>query len=146
MEWLCALNLFISKRAQVQSLISSLHYNISGPVCLLFLSTHLSLCLKCVFPCVQVEMRSQDQALVRQLMELHSGIQELKQELSEGEQEEETDGEEEEEDGSCWDSGSERGSGGSDYSGFSASFLKRPSPLYSGVWSKRAFSRRSSVP
>ncbi|AWP21397.1 Hypothetical protein SMAX5B_015505 [Scophthalmus maximus] len=93
-----------------------------------------------------VEMRSQDQALVRQLMELHSGIQELKQELSEGEQEEETDGEEEEEDGSCWDSGSERGSGGSDYSGFSASFLKRPSPLYSGVWSKRAFSRRSSVP
>ncbi|CAB1436541.1 unnamed protein product [Pleuronectes platessa] len=33
-----------------------------------------------------MEMRSQDQALIRQLMELHSGIQELKQELSEEEE------------------------------------------------------------
>ncbi|KAK7906973.1 hypothetical protein WMY93_015585 [Mugilogobius chulae] len=41
-----------------------------------------------------MEMRSQDQALIRQLMELHSGIQELKQELSEEElTEEEASGE-----------------------------------------------------
>lgn len=95
-----------------------------------------------------MEMRSQDQALIRQLMELHSGIQEFKQELSEEEQGEET--EEEEEEGSYWDSESERGSG-SDYSssgemGFSISFLKKPPSLYSGVLSKRAFNRRSSVP
>lgn len=97
-------------------------------------------------------MRSQDQALIRQLMELHSGIQELKQELSEEEQEEEIDeGEEvEEEEGSYWDCESERGSG-SVYSssgevGFSISFLKMPPPLYSGVLSKRVFNRRSSVP
>ncbi|KAM8766836.1 uncharacterized protein AB9X84_005936 [Acanthopagrus schlegelii] len=93
-----------------------------------------------------IEMRSQDQALIRQLMELHSGIQELKQELSE-EEEEETD---EEEEGSYWDSESERG-GSSVYCssgerGFSASFMKMPSTLYSGVLSKKAFSRRSSVP
>lgn len=93
-----------------------------------------------------MEMRSQDQALIRQLMELHSGIQELKQELSE-EEEEETD---EEEEGSYWDSESERG-GSSVYcssgeGGFSASFMKMPSTLYSGVLSKKAFSRRSSVP
>ena len=56
-----------------------------------------------------MEMRSQDQALIRQLMELHSGIQELKQELSEEEQGEETD--EEQEQGSYWDSDSENGSG-----------------------------------
>ncbi len=99
-----------------------------------------------------MEMRSQDQALIRQLMELHSGIQELKQELSEEEQEEETDEEDgaEEEEGSYWDSESERGSGSvycsSGEGGFSVSFLKRPSPLYSGVLSKKAFSRRSSVP
>ncbi|GAA6222886.1 protein FAM167A-like [Lates japonicus] len=93
-----------------------------------------------------MEMRSQDQALIRQLMELHSGIQELKQELSEEEQEEETD--EEEEEGSCWDSESEQGSGSvySGEAGFSISFLKMPLPLYSGVLSKRALSRRSSVP
>lgn len=97
-------------------------------------------------------MRSQDQALIRQLMELHSGIQELKQELSEEEQEEETDDEEEE--GSYWDSGSltesERGSGsvysGSGEVGFYVSCLKKPPSLYSRVSSKRAFSRRSSVP
>lgn len=100
-----------------------------------------------------MEMRSQDQALIRQLMELHSGIQELKQELSE-EEEEETDVEEEaaedEEEGSYWDSESERG-GSSVYcssgeGGFSSSFMKMPSTLYSGVLSKKAFSRRSSVP
>lgn len=51
-----------------------------------------------------MEMRSQDQTLIRQLMELHSGIQELKQELSE-EEEEDTDGE-----GSYWDSDSDGGS------------------------------------
>lgn len=91
-------------------------------------------------------MRSQDQALIRQLMELHSGIQELKLELSEEEQEEETD--EEEEEGSYWDSESERGSGsvysGSGEVGFPISFLKKPPSVY--PLSKRAFSRRSSVP
>ncbi|XP_070702953.1 uncharacterized protein C20orf202 [Pempheris klunzingeri] len=99
-----------------------------------------------------MEMRSQDQALIRQLMELHSGIQELKQELSEEEPEEDTDEEEaeEEEDGSYWDSESERGSS-SIYSssgevGISISFWKKPPPRHSGVLSKRAFSRRSSVP
>ncbi|TMS18533.1 uncharacterized protein LOC104937807 isoform X1 [Larimichthys crocea] len=99
-----------------------------------------------------MEMRSQDQALIRQLMELHSGIQELKQELSEEEQEEETDEKEaeEEEEGSYWDSESDRGSG-SVYSdsgevGFPISCRKMPPPLYSGVLSKTAFSRRSSVP
>lgn len=97
-------------------------------------------------------MRSQDQALIRQLMELHSGIQELKQELSEEEQEEETDEEEAEEgeEGSYWDSESERGSSSvyssSGEGGFSISFLNVPPPLCSGVLSKRAFSRRSSVP
>ncbi|XP_056256247.1 protein FAM167A-like [Seriola aureovittata] len=95
-----------------------------------------------------MEMRSQDQALIRQLMELHSGIQELKQELSEEEQEEETD--EEEEEGSYWDSESEQGSGSvyssSGEAGFSISYLKMSPPLRSGVSSKKAFSRRSSVP
>lgn len=95
-----------------------------------------------------MEMRSQDQALIRQLMELHSGIQELKQELSEEEQEEETD--EEEEEGSYWDSESERGSGsiycGSAEVGFFVSFLKMPPLLSSGVLSRKTFSRRSSVP
>ncbi|KAL6099537.1 uncharacterized protein ACO6RY_01337 [Pungitius sinensis] len=93
-----------------------------------------------------VEMRLQDQALIRQLMELHSGIQELKQELSEEEQGEETD---EGEEGSYWDSESERGS--SVYSssgevGFSISHLKAASTLQSQVLSDRAISRRSSVP
>lgn len=93
-----------------------------------------------------MEMRSQDQALIRQLMELHSGIQELKQELSEEEQEEETDDEDEE--GSYWDSESEQGSG-SIYSGSSEvgfTFLKSPRPLCSGVFSKRELSRRGSAP
>nr|XP_040044210.1 potassium voltage-gated channel subfamily A member 4-like [Gasterosteus aculeatus aculeatus] len=96
-----------------------------------------------------VEMRSQDQALIRQLMELHSGIQELKQELAEEEREEETD-EEEEEEGSYWDSESERGSSsvysGSGEVGFSLSRLKAAPTFHSRVLSDRAFSRRSSVP
>lgn len=96
-----------------------------------------------------MEMRSQDQALIRQLMELHSGIQELKQELSEEEEQEEGTDEEEEE-GSYWDSESERGSGSiycsSGEGGFNISYLKTPVPLYSRVLSRRAFSRRSSVP
>ncbi|XP_062265219.1 potassium voltage-gated channel subfamily A member 4-like [Platichthys flesus] len=100
-----------------------------------------------------MEMRSQDQALIRQLMELHSGIQELKQELSE-EEEEEEETDEDEEEGSYWGSESEQGSGsssGSVYSssgevGSSTSFLKIPPPLYNRKLSKRAFSRRSSMP
>ncbi|KAL3043607.1 protein FAM167A-like [Trematomus bernacchii] len=100
-----------------------------------------------------MEMRSQDQALIRQLMDLHSGIQELKQELSEEEQEEETDEEEaeEEEESSYWDSESEQGSGsvyssGSGGVGVAISFLKTPPSLYSRVLSKRVFNRRRSVP
>uniref|UniRef100_A0A3B5AXT9 Si:ch211-153f2.7 n=1 Tax=Stegastes partitus TaxID=144197 RepID=A0A3B5AXT9_9TELE len=46
----------------------------------------------------ELELRSQDQVLIRQLMELHSGIQELKMELSEDEE------------GSCWDSDSDHSS------------------------------------
>ncbi|KAF7662111.1 hypothetical protein LDENG_00245650 [Lucifuga dentata] len=88
-----------------------------------------------------MEMRSQDQALIRQLMELHSGIQELKQELSEEEEEIDEEGEE----GSCWDSESEQGSF-SEEMGFSISCLKMPSSLSSGALAKREFSRRSSVP
>ncbi|KAM8840345.1 uncharacterized protein AB9W97_001205 [Spinachia spinachia] len=97
-----------------------------------------------------VEMRSQDQALIRQLMELHSGIQELKQELSEEEPEEETGEEEEEEEGSYWDSESERGSrsiySGSGEVGFSISRLKAAPTPRAEVLSYRAFSRRSSAP
>uniref|UniRef100_A0A3Q1FWQ0 Si:ch211-153f2.7 n=1 Tax=Acanthochromis polyacanthus TaxID=80966 RepID=A0A3Q1FWQ0_9TELE len=44
----------------------------------------------------ELELRSLDQVLIRQLMELNSGIQELKMELSEED--------EEDEEGSCWDS------------------------------------------
>lgn len=94
-----------------------------------------------------MELRSQDQALIRQLMELHSGIQELKQELSE---EEETDEEEEEEEegASYWDSESDGGSSSiycsSGEMGFS--FLSTRPMLYSSVSSKKGFSRRSSVP
>ncbi|XP_072771740.1 uncharacterized protein [Nerophis lumbriciformis] len=80
-----------------------------------------------------IEMRSQDQALVRQLMELHSGIQELKQELSEEE-------EDDDEEGNTWDSESEQGSVYSSCGevGSSVPFIKKPCCLYS--------SRRSSVP
>uniref|UniRef100_A0A1A8ICP8 Family with sequence similarity 167, member Ab n=1 Tax=Nothobranchius kuhntae TaxID=321403 RepID=A0A1A8ICP8_NOTKU len=95
-----------------------------------------------------MEMRSQDQALIRQLMELHSGIQELKQELSEEEQEEDTD--EEEEEDSYWDLGSEGGSG----SFFSTPgrmvcnmyHQKIPQYLYSRGLPEKVLSRRSSVP
>ncbi|KAG9355386.1 hypothetical protein JZ751_000224 [Albula glossodonta] len=58
-----------------------------------------------------MEMRSQDQVLIRQLMDLHAGIQELKLECAEVEEEEE----EEEAEVGGWDSGSEVG-GSSVYS------------------------------
>ncbi|KAG1946862.1 protein FAM167A-like [Pimephales promelas] len=92
-----------------------------------------------------MEMRSQDQALTRQLMDLHDGIQELKQECVKAI-------EEEEEEEACWDSGSV--SGGSSVSSFSGemcfypsissfSSCLSPAPLF---LQERAFSRRSSVP
>ncbi|KAL7830505.1 hypothetical protein SRHO_G00316320 [Serrasalmus rhombeus] len=96
-----------------------------------------------------MEMRSQDQALIRQLMDLHEGIQELKQECAvEYEEEEEQDVDEE----PCWDSGSE--TGGSSASSYSGEMCFYPSiyspfhtsPLPVGFLPKRAFSRRSSVP
>ncbi|KAK1805137.1 hypothetical protein P4O66_019491, partial [Electrophorus voltai] len=100
----------------------------------------------------QMEMRSQDQVLIRQLMDLHAGIQELKQEyvLDNGEDEEEAAPEEEEE--PCWDSGSEAGgSSSSSYSGESSLYpsvypLFHISALHFSFQPKRAFSRRSSVP
>lgn len=90
-----------------------------------------------------MELRSQDQALIRQLMELHSGIQELKQELSEEEEEEETDeDEEEDEEGACyWDSESDGGSGS-----ICTSFLNVRPRRCTSVSSRKRFSRRSSVP
>lgn len=95
----------------------------------------------------QMELRSQDQALIRQLMELHSGIQELKQELSE---EEETDeDEEEDEEGACyWDSESDGGSGSICCSPreTGTSFLNVRPRRYTSFSSKKRFSRRSSVP
>lgn len=112
---------------------------------------HGILSLQNIFFCLQMEMRSQDQALIRQLMELHSGIQELKQELSEEEEEKETDDddEEEEEAGSYWDSESERGSvySSSGEAGFPPSYLMRPRSLHAGLlFRRRGFNRRSSVP
>ncbi|XP_077446859.1 uncharacterized protein LOC144067192 [Stigmatopora argus] len=96
-----------------------------------------------------MEMRSQDQALIRQLMNLHSGIQELKQELSEGEEEDALD-EEEGEETISWDSESEQGSvyssSGEEASLVLVSLPKKPRCLYSTVLSGRGFSRRSSVP
>ncbi|KAG7458267.1 hypothetical protein MATL_G00236370 [Megalops atlanticus] len=99
-----------------------------------------------------MEMRSQDQVLIRQLMDLHAGIQELKLECTEAEAEEEEEEEEEEE---GWDSGGEAG-GGSIYSssgevGFSSSPSTSSMPLASLFYPgrslpRRAFSRRSSVP
>ncbi|XP_068071437.1 uncharacterized protein [Danio rerio] len=95
-----------------------------------------------------MEMRSQDQALIRQLMDLHDGIQELKQECEKAIEEEE---EEEEEAG--WDSGSEGGASSmSSYSGEMSfctstySFSSCMSPASPAFLSKRVFSRRSSVP
>ncbi|XP_070995798.1 glutamate-rich protein 4 [Oncorhynchus clarkii lewisi] len=99
-----------------------------------------------------MEMRSQDQALIRQLMDLHAGIQELKLECAEAEEEEEEDDETEEE--GSWDFGSEAGgSGSSVYSssgevGFSISCLSTrmtPPPLGSSL-PRRTSSRRSSLP
>ncbi|XP_068504948.1 uncharacterized protein C20orf202 [Syngnathus scovelli] len=90
-----------------------------------------------------MEMRSQDQALIRQLMELHSGIQELKQELSEEEEEEE------DEEGSSWDSESEQGSVYSS-SGEEETLLfplpKAPWCFYSTALARKSSNRRSSVP
>ncbi|KAI4874180.1 hypothetical protein NFI96_018978, partial [Prochilodus magdalenae] len=96
-----------------------------------------------------MEMRSQDQALIRQLMDLHEGIQELKQECALEYEEEE---EQEVDDEPCWDSGSETGgSSSSSYSGemcFYPSIYSpfRTSPLSVASLPKRVFSRRSSVP
>ncbi|KAJ7999944.1 hypothetical protein DPEC_G00199650 [Dallia pectoralis] len=96
-----------------------------------------------------IEMRSQDQVLVRQLMDLHAGIQELKREYAEEMEEVE---EETEEEGS-WDIGSE--AGGSVCSicsslgegGFYISSLsERSTPPHLGSLPKREFNRRSSVP
>lgn len=85
-----------------------------------------------------MELRSQDQALIRQLMELHSGIQELKQELSEEEEEEESD--EDEEEARHWDSESDGGS-----SEETSSSYARPR-LHTSASPKKRFSRRRSVP
>ncbi|KAJ3609489.1 hypothetical protein NHX12_024010 [Muraenolepis orangiensis] len=89
-----------------------------------------------------MEMRSQDQVLIRQLIELHTGIQDLKQELSEEDQNQnhhhedeyededgggddddgdDDDGDDEGEESSSWESCSETGSGGV-YSGETALF------------------------
>lgn len=96
-----------------------------------------------------MEMRSQDQALIRQLMDLHDGIQELKQECAKA-----IEDEEEEEEEPCWDSGSEGGgSSMSSFSGemsfypsiYSFSTCMSPAPL-AAYLPKRAFGRRSSVP
>lgn len=94
-----------------------------------------------------MELRSQDQALIRQLMELHSGIQELKQELSE-EEETDEDGEEDEEGACYWDSESDGGSGSIYCSSgeTGTSFLNMRPRRYTSVSSKKVFSRRSSVP
>ncbi|KAK3511646.1 hypothetical protein QTP70_014582 [Hemibagrus guttatus] len=95
-----------------------------------------------------MEMRSQDQALIRQLMDLHAGIQELKQECAVDDEEEEEPDEYEEE---SWDSDSEaEGSSASSYSGemsFCSSVYSNfyTSPLAHSM-SKRSFGRRSSVP
>lgn len=96
---------------------------------------------------LQVEMRSQDQALIRQLMDLHAGIQELKQECAVDYEEEEEPDEYEEQ---SWDSDSEaEGSSASSYSGemFCSSIYSNfyTSPIGHFV-SKRSFGRRSSVP
>ncbi|MEQ2214674.1 hypothetical protein XENOCAPTIV_016097 [Xenoophorus captivus] len=86
-----------------------------------------------------MEMRSQDQALIRQLMELHSGIQELKQELSE----EDTDEEKEEEEGTYWDTDSEGGSSSFYHNIFCQ---KMSQTFYTGGSAVKVVHRRSSVP
>lgn len=92
-------------------------------------------------------MRTQDQALIRQMMVLHSGIQELKQELSE-EEEEGPDQDEGEDMAHFWDSGSEEGLSQSFWS--SAGSFNVPSwktqPVQVDLASPSLFSRRSSLP
>lgn len=109
---------------------------------------HLSIKLKGDACRVQMEMRSQDQVLIRQLMELHSGIQELKQELSEGEEEEEEEAKEGEldEEGSSWYSESEQGSVYSSSGEELSPFSKKTWCLHSTSLAKKSFSRRSSLP
>ncbi|XP_023667550.1 uncharacterized protein [Paramormyrops kingsleyae] len=98
-----------------------------------------------------MEMRSQDQILIQQLMELHAGIQELKLECAEAEEELEEEEEEEEldeeEEAKSWDSGSEFAIpyrcwkvGCGPYASASVPLCYRESLL------GRAISRRSSVP
>ncbi|KAG5842694.1 hypothetical protein ANANG_G00180340 [Anguilla anguilla] len=97
-----------------------------------------------------MEMRSQDQVLIRKLMDLHTGIQELKLECAEAEEEQEEEAELE-----GWDSGSEAG-GSSVYSssgevGFTGSLLATSMPppfllYHSRSLPRQIFSRRSSVP
>lgn len=92
---------------------------------------------------MQVEMRAQDQALIRQMMELHSGIQELKQEL------EEMDEGEEEEMAPFWDSGSEEGIcpvAWSSAESFNVAIWKAQPVVHVDIVSNKLFSRRSSVP
>lgn len=99
---------------------------------------------------LQTELRSQDQALIRQLMDLHAGIQELKQECAVDYEEEDEDEPDEYEEQS-WDSDSAaEGSSASSYSGemsFCSSIYSNfyTSPLAHSL-SKRTFGRRSSVP
>lgn len=87
-----------------------------------------------------MEMRFQDQALIRQLMELHSGIQQLKQELAE-EAEEEVSGERT---GSEWDSDSDHSSSSQYSSSGEVSCLNTPVKIYTRGF--RTETRRSSVP
>lgn len=65
-----------------------------------------------------IEMRSQDQVLIRQLMDLHTGIQELKLECAEAElelaeEEQESEEDEYEEEYSCWELASDADASGS---------------------------------
>lgn len=91
-------------------------------------------------------MRYQDQALIRQLMDLHAGIQELKQECAVDEEDrEQYKGEEQ-----SWDSESDE-SENSVYSGEMSFYSTmhspfRRSPLHLALPVRRTFVRRSSVP
>ncbi|KAG5264973.1 hypothetical protein AALO_G00260020 [Alosa alosa] len=108
-----------------------------------------------------IEMRSQDQVLIRQLMDLHAGIQELKLECAEAELELEEEEEEEskEDEEASWDSGSDAGDSGSTLSSSGEMDCYLPSapclyPHHSpcspcSLWGsppKRHLSRRSSLP
>lgn len=98
-------------------------------------------------------MRSQDQALIRQLMDLHAGIQELKQEciLDDEEAEEEEEEEPDDYEEHSWDSdGEAEGSSASSCSegmSFCSSIYSNfyTSPLGHSL-SKKTCGRRSSVP